>query len=159
LRRIEGRHNPLIRELRQTFSHGGLNEDRDFPIVGPRLVEEAARGGIRFRAIFFANTAGNKGQPLVPQVGRHHVKMTTPDKDCAAAVPSETPQGVAALVRGKEWRLDAVLERASVGPIVAIAGVQDPGNVGTILRSAEAFGAGGVLVGEGTVSPYNPKVV
>ena len=37
--------------------------------------------------------------------------------------------------------------------------MQDPGNLGTILRSAEAFGAGGVLLGEGTVSPFNPKVV
>jgi TrmH family RNA methyltransferase len=42
---------------------------------------------------------------------------------------------------------------------VAIAGVQDPGNLGTILRSAEAFGAGGVLLGEGTVSPFNSKVI
>jgi TrmH family RNA methyltransferase len=40
-----------------------------------------------------------------------------------------------------------------------VAGLQDPGNLGTILRSAEAFGAGGVLLGEGTVSPFNPKVV
>ena len=45
------------------------------------------------------------------------------------------------------------------GPLLVIAGVQDPGNLGTILRSAEAFGAGGVLLGEGTVSPFNPKVV
>ena len=43
--------------------------------------------------------------------------------------------------------------------MLVIAGVQDPGNLGTILRSAEAFGAGGVLLGEGTVSPFNPKVV
>ena len=43
--------------------------------------------------------------------------------------------------------------------MLAIAGVQDPGNLGTILRSAEAFGAGGALLGEGTVSPFNPKVV
>ena len=43
--------------------------------------------------------------------------------------------------------------------LLAIAGVQDPGNLGTILRSAEALGAGGVVLGEGTVSPFNPKVV
>ena len=52
-----------------------------------------------------------------------------------------------------------MLAKAQNGPLVAIAGVQDPGNLGTILRSAEAFGAGGVLLGEGTVSPFNSKVI
>jgi TrmH family RNA methyltransferase len=66
---------------------------------------------------------------------------------------------VAALVRCKEFSLEDVLARAQAGPLLAIAGVQDPGNLGTILRSAEAFGAGGVILGEGTVSPFNPKVV
>jgi len=52
-----------------------------------------------------------------------------------------------------------VIARAQAGPLLAIAGVQDPGNLGTILRSAEAFGAAGVLLGEGTVSPFNSKLV
>jgi len=55
--------------------------------------------------------------------------------------------------------VEEVLEKASIGPLVAVSGLQDPGNLGTILRSAEAFGAGGVLLGEGTVSGFNPKVV
>jgi TrmH family RNA methyltransferase len=55
--------------------------------------------------------------------------------------------------------LEDVLAKAQSGPLLAIAGVQDPGNLGTILRSAEAFGAGGVLLGEGTVSQFNSKVV
>ena len=66
---------------------------------------------------------------------------------------------MAALARWKEFSLEEVLAKSQAGPLLVIAGVQDPGNLGTILRSAEAFGAGGVLLGEGTVSPYNPKVV
>ena len=63
------------------------------------------------------------------------------------------------MARWKEFSLEDVLAKSKTGPLLAIAGVQDPGNLGTILRSAEAFGAGGVLLGEGTVSPFNPKVV
>jgi TrmH family RNA methyltransferase len=66
---------------------------------------------------------------------------------------------VAALARWKDFSLADVLAKSSEGPLLALAGVQDPGNLGTILRSAEAFGAGGVLLGEGTVTPFNPKVV
>ena len=85
--------------------------------------------------------------------------MLLPDKLFAGIVPSEAPQGVAALVRWKDFSLDDVLAKSQAGPILVVAGVQDPGNLGTILRSAEAFGAGGVVLGEGTVSPFNPKVV
>jgi RNA methyltransferase, TrmH family len=85
--------------------------------------------------------------------------LLLPDKLFAGIVPSEAPQGVAALVRWKDFSLDDVLAKSQAGPILVVAGVQDPGNLGTILRSAEAFGAGGVVLGEGTVSPFNPKVV
>jgi TrmH family RNA methyltransferase len=46
-----------------------------------------------------------------------------------------------------------------LGPIIVLAGLQDPGNLGTILRSSEAFGSAGIVLGEGTVSPFNSKVV
>jgi len=82
-----------------------------------------------------------------------------PDKLFDSLVPSESPQGVAALVRLKEFSLDDVLERLQFGPIIVVAGLQDPGNLGTILRSAEAFGSAGVVLGAGTVSPFNSKVI
>jgi TrmH family RNA methyltransferase len=52
-----------------------------------------------------------------------------------------------------------LLDRSTVGPLIVAAGLQDPGNLGTILRSAEAFGAAGIFLTEGTVSPYNSKVL
>ncbi len=59
----------------------------------------------------------------------------------------------------KERTLEEIMEQSASGPVVVLAGVQDPGNLGTILRSAEAFAAAGVLLGEGTVSPFNPKAL
>ncbi len=159
LRRIEGRHNALVKELRAAFSHGELTPDGYCAIEGVRILEEAIRSGLKFRAVFFRASAENRAERLLPQLAAHVETLLLPDKLFASAVPSESPQGVAALVRCKTFTAADVLTRATVGPLVAIAGVQDPGNLGTILRSAEAFGAGGVLLGEGTVSAFNSKVV
>jgi RNA methyltransferase, TrmH family len=159
LRRIEGRHNPLVKELRAAFAHAELTPDGYCAIEGMRILEEAIRSGLKFKAVFFRASAENRAERLLPQLAAHVETLLLPDKLFASAVPSETPQGVAGLVRCKTFKLEEVLAKSQAGPLLAIAGVQDPGNLGTILRSAEAFGAGGVLLGEGTVSPFNSKVI
>jgi TrmH family RNA methyltransferase len=159
LREIEGRHNAAVKTLRQAFAHAELTEDGCCAIEGVRIVEEAIRSGLRFRAVFFRRSAENQAERILPQIGAHVETLLLPDRLFDGAVPSETPQGVAALVRLKQFSLADVLERVPVGPIVVVAGLQDPGNLGTILRSAEAFGCAGVVLGEGTVSALNTKVI
>ena len=159
LRRIEGRHNPLVKSLRQAFGHAERTEDGDCAIEGLHVVEEAIRSGLRFRAVFFRESAQGVTARVMTQIGAHVETLLLPDKIFDGAVPSETPQGVAALVKLKEFSLDDLLERVQVGPVIVVAGLQDPGNLGTILRSAEAFGSAGVVLGEGTVSLFNSKVI
>jgi RNA methyltransferase, TrmH family len=159
LRRIEGRHNTLVKELRRAFARAELTPDGYCAIEGLRILEEAIRSGLRFRAVFFNETAAVRAERLLSQLGAQVETLVLPDKLFASIVPSDSPQGVAALARWKEFSLEDVLAKSQSGPMLAIAGVQDPGNLGTILRSAEAFGAGGIVLGEGTVSPFNPKVV
>jgi RNA methyltransferase, TrmH family len=159
LRAIEGRHNALLKELRKAFFAAELTADGCCAIEGLRVIEEAIRSGLKFRAVFFAASAKSKAERLLPQLGAHVETVILPDKLFATAVPSETPQGVAALVRCKPFALEDILARWEAGPVVAVAGLQDPGNLGTIVRSAEAFGAAGMLLREGTVSPFNPKAV
>lgn len=159
LRRIEGRHNAMVKELRHAFAHAERTDDGCCAIEGLRIVEEAIRSGLRFRAAFFKESAQNLADRLLPQIGANVDTLLLPDKLFDGTVPTETPQGVAALVRVKEFSLADVLERLQVGPVIVLAGLQDPGNLGTILRSAEAFGSAGVILGEGTVSPFNPKVI
>lgn len=159
LRRVEGRHNPLVKELRQAFARGERTIEGDCAIEGMRIVEEAIRSGLRFRAVFFRESALDRAERLLPQIGSHVETLLLPDKLFDGAVPSETPQGVAALVRLNDFSLENVLERLPVGPIIVVVGLQDPGNLGTILRSAEAFGSAGVVLGEATVSPFNSKVI
>jgi TrmH family RNA methyltransferase len=159
LRRIEGRHNALVKELRQAFARAERTEDGSCAVEGLRIVEEAIRSGLRFRAVFFKESAQNMAERLLPQIGANVDTLLLPDSLFDSTVPSETPQGVAALVRVKEFSVADVLERLQVGPVMVVVGLQDPGNLGTILRSAEAFGSAGVVLGEGTVSPFNSKVI
>jgi RNA methyltransferase, TrmH family len=159
LRRIEGKHNALVKELRQAFGRGELTASGECAIEGARVIEEAIRSGLKFHAVFFSESAQGRASKILPQLGSHVETLLLPDRLFASIVPSETPQGVAALVHVKKLTLEEILESASRGLLLVIAGVQDPGNLGTILRSAEAFGAQGALLGEGTVSAYNSKAV
>jgi TrmH family RNA methyltransferase len=158
LRRVASRQNALVKELRRAFHQGEPTADGYVAIESVRTVEEAIRSGLRFRAVFFSASAQARAERLLPQISIHVETLLLPDDVFQSAVATETPQGVAALVRLKTHNSEDLL--ATPDPlIIAAAGVQDPGNLGTIIRSAEAFGAAGVLVGAGTVSPYNPKVV
>jgi RNA methyltransferase, TrmH family len=159
LRRIEGRHNAWLKELRRAFSQAELTESGACAIEGVRVIEEAIRSGLRFDAVFFSQSAENRAERLLPQIGAKVETLVVPDALFGSAVASESPQGVAALVRLKRFSLEDVLKNSGRGILLAVAGIQDPGNLGTIIRSAEAFGAAGVLVAENTVSPFNSKVV
>lgn len=159
LRRIAGRHNPLVKQLRYGFSHDEPTATGDCAIEGFRIIEEAIRSGLRFRALFFSESAEPRAARLLPQIGSRVETVLLPDELFTSVVPSQSPQGVAALVELKTFRLEDIMNSPAAGPLLVIAGVQDPGNLGTMLRSAEAFGAKGVCLGEGTVSAYNNKVV
>ena len=163
LREISGRHNAVLKELRRAFAHGELTEDGECAIEGLRIVEEAIRSGLRFRAVFFSESGKRLTERLMPQLKANVETLVLPDKLFASAVPSETPQGVAALVRVKQFKLQDVLGGGQTDGrpalVVGVVGIQDPGNLGTLLRSAEAFDATGVVLGEKTVSAYNSKVV
>ncbi|MFI5069264.1 MAG: TrmH family RNA methyltransferase [Terriglobales bacterium] len=159
LRTIEGTHNALVKELRAAFSRGELTADGHCAIEGVRIVEEAIRSGLKFKAVFFSKSGENKAERLLPQLAAYVETLLLSDKLFASAVPSESPQGVAALVKCRQFTLDDILAKIPTGPLLAIAGVQDPGNLGTMLRSAEAFGACGVILGDGTANPFNSKVV
>ena len=102
LREISGRHNAVLKELRRAFAHGELTEDGECAIEGLRIVEEAIRSGLRFRAVFFSESGKRLTERLVPQLKANVETLVLPDKLFASAVPSETPQGVAALVRIQE---------------------------------------------------------
>ena len=160
LRLVTSRQNALVKDLRKAFAHGEPTAEGAMAIEGLRIIEEAIRSGLRFDAIFFSESGRGHALRLLPQIASQVEALVLPDEVFASAVSTETPQGVAALVRLKPAKFEDLLEQISPGLLlVGIAGIQDPGNLGTIIRSAEAFSARTVLLGEKTVSHFNPKVV
>jgi TrmH family RNA methyltransferase len=160
LRPVTSRQNTLVKELRRAFTHGEPAKEGALAIEGVRIIEEAIRSGLRFEAVFFSRSGQAHAARLLPQIASHVETLLLPDDVFASAVSTETPQGVAALVRLKPANFEDLLEQIGADfLLVAIAGIQDPGNLGTIIRSAEAFFARAVLLGENTVSHFNPKVV
>ncbi len=158
LRRVGSRQNSLVKELRRAFHKSEPTPEGYIAIESVRTIEEAIRSGLRLGTVFVSESAKARAKRLLPQLSSHVDVLLLPDEVFQSAVATESPQGVAALVRVKSPTLEDIL--AAPDPlIVAAAAVRDPGNLGTIIRSAEAFGAAGVLVGAETVSPYNPKVV
>lgn len=158
LRRVASRQNSLVKDLRRAFAQNACTEDGYCAIESVRILEEAIRSGVKFKAVFVSEGAVERANRLLPQIASHVETLLLPDDVFESAVATESPQGVAALVKLKEPSMKAALS-ASVPLLVCVAGVQDPGNLGTILRSAEAFGASGAVLGEGTVSQFNSKVV
>ena len=94
LRRVEGRHNALVKDLRRAFAHAELTEEGDCAVEGMRIVEEAIRSGLRFRAVFFSESAETRAERLLPQMGAHVETVVLPDKLFASVIPSDAPQGL-----------------------------------------------------------------
>jgi TrmH family RNA methyltransferase len=159
LHRIAGHHNARVKELRLAFRRGELTPNGESAIEGVKLIEEALRSGQRITGIFFSEAGRPLADKLLPQISSRAEPLLLPDSLFKSIVPSDSPQGVAALVKVRSWSVDQLLERSGLGVFVVAAGIQDPGNLGTMLRSAEAFGAAGVFLTEGTVSLFNSKVL
>ena len=158
LRRVAGRQNPLVKDLRRAFARSEGTADGCCAVEGVRLVEEAIRSGLKFRAVFFRQSSLSLADRLLPQMAAQVETVLLPNEVFDSAVATETPQGVAALAKARSFTLDDVL-RPYQSLVLALSGIQDPGNLGTILRSAEAFGASGILLGAGTVSQFNSKAL
>jgi RNA methyltransferase, TrmH family len=100
-----------------------------------------------------------EGSPDASQIGRGDVPVfSLPPDDFAAISDTENPQGVAAVCRIPD-EADPAMPGNTPGLVVAMDAIQDPGNLGTMIRTASWFGAKSLLFGHGTVDPFHPKVV
>lgn len=162
VRIVQSKQNARLKLLRRALTRPGRDAEGLVGIEGLHLLEEALRAGLRVRTIFAGGDNIAIFDPL-PGVGApdSDVEMLlVPGNLLQSILETQTPQAIAALVEMPDWTWAHLFKQPQIAPMVVIlAGVQDPGNLGTILRSAEAFGANGVVCLPGTVNPWNPKAV
>jgi TrmH family RNA methyltransferase len=146
-----GKHNRKLVEVRKAFQHGTLTADGLLPVEGPILLEEADRSGIEIVDLFVREGTG------IPRV-QAEVHDGIPADVFKSIQDTGHSQGIVATVRPRQFSLEDVLG-AKPALVVVLARLQDPGNVGTILRIAESFGATGCIALRGTAGFHNSKVV
>lgn len=151
----------LLKRFRQAFrGEAGEGGERLIPLEGARLIDEALRSGARLEAVVFSETgAARFAAKLRPQLSKHAEVAVAADAAFRAAMDVETPQGVAALARWPAASLAEMLADTSQPPLLVAAALQDPGNLGTLIRAADAFGATGVLSLAESVGPFHPKAI
>jgi TrmH family RNA methyltransferase len=149
---IASRTNPRVKQLRAAFTGHARLSGGLVAIEGAHLIEEALRSGLLLKALFLSeSTPTPTGLPHTLE----QLRLT--DELFRSLVETQSPQGIAALLLPPTHTLHSVLTPCPL--VIVAAGLQDPGNLGTLIRSAEAFAASGVLTSPGTVSPWNQKAL
>jgi TrmH family RNA methyltransferase len=167
VRIVQSKQNARLKQLRRALAQPSSGSSslagRDSKVLagleGPNLLSEALRAGLRVDCVFVAQGAEHLLEALTLPPETEILLM--PWDLLESALATETPQPIAALIEPPDWTWAHLLggQKNSAPLVLVLAGLQDPGNLGTILRSAEAFGASGVLSLPGTVSAWNPKAV
>jgi len=120
------------------------------------MVEEALGSGLTLEALYLTTEGFENLGPLAAAQIHAHVYLV-PDRAMARLSDLENPPGILAVLRLEIEPIETLL--GSGQPLLLLTEINDPGNAGTLMRSAEIFGLGGVIFGSGGVEPHNSKVV
>lgn len=152
-----GAHNPRLALVRDLRSQKGRQEQRLFTIEGITSVREALATGVQLNAIY----ATRQGLHALPEIASSESRGTElfiiDQRSMRKISDLDSPSGVLAIAPMILFEAERLLREPGV--VLALADINDPGNAGTLLRSAAAFGIRRVLFGADGVDPYHPKVV
>lgn len=159
VRDLSSATNSLIKVFRRSLAEGVTREGW-LATEGPHILEEALKPGSRatVHCVLIAQGAAEEHRVLLAQLPQETELARVPDRLFRQLAQTQAPQGIAALIELHSVEFQTVLARPDAILVVACA-LQDPGNTGTIIRSADALGATAVITLMNTVNPYNPKAV
>jgi TrmH family RNA methyltransferase len=150
---VTSRSNARVKQLRAAFAGQARLASGLIAIEGEHLLEEALRSGHAIKTVFLSE---RKALPTFVPALIEVVRLAGDVFD--SCMETQSPAGIAALLVPPVGSVETMLE-APAPLIVIAAGLQDPGNLGTLLRSAEAFAATGLLTTPGTVGIWNQKAL
>jgi RNA methyltransferase, TrmH family len=159
VRELTSATNSLVKVFRRALADGVTSEGW-LAAEGPHILEEAVKRGARatVHSVLVSQTAQEKQRSLLAQLARETELAIIPDRLFHQISQTQAPQGIAALIELHPVELESILARRDAILVVA-CGLQDPGNLGAIIRSAGALGATAVITLVNTVNPFNPKAV
>jgi len=158
-REVMSPSNPVLKVFRRALAEGATR-DGWLGLEGPLLLEEAikARETATVQCVLAGESAAKKFHALIARLSKDAELVTVSDRLFEHIAATQTPQGIATLVKLRPHDLDSILTRRGVILLVA-CGVQDPGNIGTMMRSGQALGASALITLRETVNPFNAKAL
>jgi TrmH family RNA methyltransferase len=153
---LSSARNPRLQSIRSAAGRGRATEDGLFIIEGPHLVEELMESKWQPETLLFTSEVFPVWEERAREADVETIVI--PARVFETIASTENTQGVMALARPRVWDWSN-LQESRPALIVVLDGIQDPGNAGTIIRSAEAFGANGVVLLEHSARLSNGKVM
>jgi len=157
-----GHHNALVRAARALHLKKHRQERRCFLIEGPACVEAALSSGVPIEHVFVAGDDPEREALADRARSAGHRVFRVDERTLKSIAQTQSPQGIVAVARfihREPAQLGEVIGRSGPCFVVVLHHIGDPGNAGTLVRSADAFGASAVCCGSEGVDPYNDKVV
>ena len=162
MKMITSKSNPRIKEIRLLKQAKHRHARGEYFIEGVRLLEEALNQPGQFSKIAYSPRLEKTGRGAeLLSAARRKVKeaewLYLSDDVMGTICDTQSHQGILAVLKMKEGNFEEIRQREGI--ILLLSGLQDPGNLGTIFRVAEAGSVAGVIISQDTIDPYNPKVV
>lgn len=156
---ITSASNPRLKHLRAGLSDGWPDAQGRVRIEGPKLLREAIQSHLQVEEVFVSESCRHDPgtQALLKQIPGKPQVVEVIDRLFPTIAGTESPQGLLALAKVPSIQLEKLIRSASM--LLVGCELQDPGNLGTLLRSAEAFGVEGLLLTQTSVNPWNEKVI
>lgn len=157
---ISSRNNPLIKEIKSLYKKKYRWKNKRYIIEGIKIVQEAICNDVDLRQIVYSEKLFStiKGKNLFKDIENMRNLVKVPPKLFDEIADTENPQGILGIVDFNEMYFEDILSIDNPS-LLFLDELQDPGNIGTIIRTCDAFGIDGILLGEGCGDPYSPKVV